>query len=172
MIRMERSYQDMLTEVQGHASMDALLALVDSLGAVPGRKAVLYFCEGLTIPSSLEARFRSIIHTANRSNVTVYTVDAAGLRVHSDQATTAQAVQEYGAMGVGDVERRGKFMNELEDNEKALTKDPAVSLGILADQTGGILINNTNDLRERRRPHQPGPAQLLPPELLVDQSGV
>ena len=116
LLKMERSYNDMLYEMQGHASLDSLLALVDSLGAVPGRKAVIYFCEGLTIPASLEARFRAIIHTANRSNVTVYTVDAAGLRVHSDQATTAQAVQEYGAMGVGDIERRGKYLDALEDN--------------------------------------------------------
>ena len=146
LLKMERSYNDMLYEMQGHASLDSMLALVDSLGAVPGRKAVIYFCEGLTIPASLEARFRAIIHTANRSNVTVYTVDAAGLRVHSDQATTAQAVQEYGAMGVGDIERRGKYLDALEDNGPPLTKDPAVSLGILANQTGGLLINNTNDL--------------------------
>ncbi len=146
LIRMERSYTDMLYEMQGHASLDSLLALVDSLSAVPGRKAVIYFCEGLTVPASLEAKYRAIIHTANRSNVTVYTVDAAGLRVHSDQAATAQLVQEYGAMGVGDVQRRGKYLDALEDNARTLTRDPAVSLGILATQTGGLLINNTNDL--------------------------
>lgn len=146
MLRMERSYSDMLYEVQGRASIDALLALIDSMGAVPGRKAVIYFCEGLTIPPSVEPRFRSVIHTANRSNVTVYTVDAAGLRVHSKQDETARAVEQYGAMGVGDVQRRGKYLDALEDNERTLKQDPAVSLSILADQTGGFLVNNTNDL--------------------------
>jgi VWFA-related protein len=145
-LRMENSYRDMLYEMQGHAAVDALLALVDSMSRVPGRKAVIYFCEGLTIPPSVEPRFRSIIHTANRSNVTVYTVDAAGLRVHSDQLATAMAVTQYGAQGVGDVPHGDKYLQELEDNERTLKQDPAVSLGILAEQTGGILINNTNDL--------------------------
>jgi hypothetical protein len=132
--------------MQGHAAVDSLLALIDSMGTVPGRKAVIYFCEGLTIPSSVEPRFRSIIHTANRSNVTVYTVDAAGLRVQNDQTATAMAVMQYGAQGIGDVPHGDKYLDELEDNERTLKQDPAVSLGILAEQTGGILINNTNDL--------------------------
>ncbi len=146
LLRMDRSYRDMLYEMQGHAAVDSLLALIDSMGAVPGRKAVIYFCEGLTIPPSAEPRFRSIVHTANRSNVTVYTVDSAGLRVHSDQTSTALAVMQYGAQGVGDAPHGDKYLDELEDNERTLKQDPAVSLGILAEQTGGLLINNTNDL--------------------------
>jgi VWFA-related protein len=145
-LRMENSYRDMLYEMQGHASIDSLLALVDSMSQVPGRKAVIYFCEGLTIPPSVEPRYRSIIYTANRSNVTVYTVDAAGLRVHSDQASTSYAITQYGAQGVGDVPRGDHYLQSLEDNERSLKQDPAVSLGILAEQTGGLLINNTNDL--------------------------
>jgi hypothetical protein len=37
-------------------------------------------------------------------------------------------------------------MDALELNEDNLRRDPAVSLRLLADQTGGFLINNTNDL--------------------------
>ncbi len=47
--RMERTYMQFLYESQGRASMIGLQALVDSLGDLPGRKTVLYFCEGLTI---------------------------------------------------------------------------------------------------------------------------
>jgi VWFA-related protein len=148
MMKMELAYRDLQYEMKGAATFNALLSLVDSLAVVPGRKSVIYFSEGLTIPSSQEARFRAIIHTANRSNVTVYTVDTMGLRVQSDQQATSRSVQEYGAMGIGDVERRGKFLDALEGNERVLKQDPAVSLGILADQTGGLLINNTNDLED------------------------
>jgi VWFA-related protein len=147
--RMERSYSDMMYEMQGQASMNALLALVDSLGALDGRKAVIYFCEGLTIPPSVQPKFRAIIDNANRLNVTVYSIDAAGLRVQSKQAETLRTVQQIGAMGIGDIKRENmsaKYSDALEDNERALTLDPAVSLGILASQTGGLLINNTNDL--------------------------
>ena len=83
------SYNDLLLQVQGHASVDALLALVDSLGTLPGRKTVIYFGEGLVIPPAVEPRFRSVIDTANRRNVSIYALDAAGLRVHSQQEQSA-----------------------------------------------------------------------------------
>ena len=145
--RMERTYQQFLYESQGRASMLGLLALVDSLGQLPGRKTLLYFCEGLTITDSQQARFRAVIDTANRNNVSVYTFDAAGLRVHSAQQQTAREIRELTFTGLGSSATKSEKWNEaLEDNERLLKMDPAVSLGILADQTGGLLINNTNAL--------------------------
>jgi VWFA-related protein len=145
--RMERTYTQFLYEAQGRASMLGLLALVDSLGQLPGRKTLFYFCEGLTIPDSQQARFRAVIDTANRNNVSVYTFDSAGLRVHSAQQQTAREIRELSFTGLGAASTRSPKWNEsLEDNERLLKMDPAVSLGILADQTGGLLVNNTNAL--------------------------
>jgi len=147
LIRMERSYRQFLYETQGRASMLGLLALVESLGQLPGRKTVLYFCEGLTISESQQARFRAVIDTANRNNVSVYTFDAAGLRVHSAQKQTAREIRELTFTALGtEASRMVKWTEELEDNERLLRMDPAVSLAILARQTGGLLINNTNAL--------------------------
>jgi VWFA-related protein len=145
--RMERAYTQFLYEAQGRASMLGLLALVDSLGQLPGRKTLFYFCDGLTIPDSQQARFRAVIDTANRNNVSVYTFDSAGLRVHSAQQQTAREIRELTFTGLGATSTRSPKWNEsLEDNERLLKMDPAVSLGILADQTGGLLVNNTNAL--------------------------
>ena len=145
--RMERAYTQFLYEAQGRASMLGLLALVDSLGQVPGRKTLFYFCEGLTIPDSQQARFRAVIDTANRNNVSVYTFDSAGLRVHSAQQQTAREIRELTFTGLGSTSTQSPKWNEsLEDNERLLKMDPAVALGILADQTGGLLVNNTNAL--------------------------
>ncbi len=130
--------------------MDALLALVDSLGALPGRKTVVYLCEGLTIPPSVEPRFRSVIDTANRRNVSLYAMDAAGLRVHSQQTDTKNQLDELTKTTVDGVERpnNGKWTEDLERNETLLKSDPAAALGILTSQTGGLLIQNTNDLEK------------------------
>jgi VWFA-related protein len=155
--RMEYIYQQYLYEEQGRASMAGLLALVDSLGQLPGRKTVLYFCEGLTIPESQQARFKQVIDTANRNNVSVYSFDSAGLRVQSAQQQTAREVRELTFAGLGRERSESptgelyddatkKLTEELESNERLLKMDPAVSLGILADQTGGLLTNNTNAL--------------------------
>ena len=146
--RMDRNYRDLQTETEGHASMDALLALVDSLGALPGRKTVVYLCEGLTIPPSVEPRFRSVIDTANRRNVSLYAMDAAGLRVHSQQEDTTNQLKDITKSTVAGVDRpnNGKWSEDLERNETLLKSDPAAALGILTTQTGGLLIQNTNDL--------------------------
>jgi VWFA-related protein len=146
--RMDRSYRDLQANVEGQASMNALLALVDSLGALPGRKTVVYFCEGLTVAPAVEAKFRSIIATANRRNVSVYALDAAGLRAHSKQRETASEQSALAASAISGLERSDnkKWTEDLEINEQNLKMDPSVSLGILTGQTGGLLIQNTNDL--------------------------
>jgi VWFA-related protein len=146
--RMDRSYRDLQSNIEGQASMNALLALVDSLGTLPGRKTVVYFCEGLTVAPAVEAKFRSIIATANRKNVSIYALDAAGLRAHSAQRETASELGSLASSTVTGLERDDskKWSEDLERNEELLKQDPSASLGILTDQTGGILIQNTNAL--------------------------
>ena len=147
--RMERSYDTMMRDQQGFATTSGLLALVDSLGTLPGRKTVVFFAEGIAIPPAVQAQFDSVVATANRANVSVYTVDAAGLRVHSRASETASQVKALGAAGVGDVERTDNqaYMRDLEQNEDILRDDPAVGLTMLAQRTGGFMINNSNDLQ-------------------------
>jgi len=114
---------------------------------LPGRKTVVFFAEGLAIPPAVQARFESVVATANRANVSVYTVDSAGLRVHSDQREMASNVNALGNAALDrDPEAGGKLIENLEFNEDNLRKDPSVSLKMLADRTGGFLINNTNNL--------------------------
>ena len=46
------------------------------------------------------------------------------------------------------------MMMALEKNEDLLRADPHSGLDQLADQTGGFLIANTNDLRGGFQPHR------------------
>jgi VWFA-related protein len=150
--RMENTYAEMMRDRNGHAETAALTALASSLGALPGRKTVVFFSEGLSIPAAVETKFRTVIETANRANVSFYTIDAKGLKVHSEQAATARGIAAL--RGVGDDDpatveyndlRRART-TDLERNEFLLRKDPAAMLGMLAKETGGFLIDNTNDL--------------------------
>jgi hypothetical protein len=138
--RMDRSDRDLQSNVEGQASMNAHLALADSPGTIPGRKTVVYFCE--------EAKFRSVIATANRKNVSSYALDAAGLRAHSQQDQTSRELQSLAASTLTGLERDDskKWSEDLELNEELLKMDPSASLGILTQQTGGILIQNSNAL--------------------------
>ena len=137
-------------EQQGFSSTNGLLAVVSAMKLVPGRKTIIFFSEGLAIPSNVEARFRSIIDEANRANVAVYTMDAAGLRAESKQAEVRDEINRYGqgalAGGSGGAGAAGTGTRSLEENENLMRLDPASGLGQLARETGGFNIQGSNDL--------------------------
>jgi VWFA-related protein len=151
---MERAYEEMMRDRNGNAESAALTALATAMGSLPGRKSIVLFSEGIAVPDTIATKFRAVVDTANRGNVTIYAVDAKGLRLHSEQAATARGLAEL--RGVGDDDQRPEMVTErdrrsartsdLERGAFLLNKDPAASLGTLAKDTGGFLVNNTNDL--------------------------
>jgi VWFA-related protein len=146
-LKMAEGYQRFASEYEGQASLTGLRATVDALAALPGRKSVLYFTENLQITSRLKAKFDELIGRANRANITVYPVDAAGLRVHSEEAKLGRNVGVAGSQAVGD-ERRGEgaWTKDLERQDEMLSSRPGAVLGRLAKDTGGFLLDNTNSL--------------------------
>ena len=72
------------TSQRGHATFYPLMALAKAQGALEGRKAILFFSEGLQVPSSVEEIFQATISEANRANVSVYAIDARGLDTSRD----------------------------------------------------------------------------------------
>jgi hypothetical protein len=124
------------------------MAVTSALGMLPGRKTVVFFAEGLAIPDAALPHFRNVVTTANRANVSIYTVDSAGLRVHSQDGATAREMTAMAALGTT-LSPDGSNLSSLamlERNEDVLRKDPRTALALLAGQTGGFLIENTNDL--------------------------
>ena len=145
------AWERLAREQQGYASLNALRAVIEGLSVLPGRKSVVFFAEGLALPEAVMPQFDSVVATANRANVSVYTIDAAGLRVHSKDAETGREVRAIGAqsMIVNPDGSTGGSLGALERIEDVLRKDPRTSLTLLADRTGGFLIENTNDLASR-----------------------
>jgi VWFA-related protein len=146
-LRMFETYQQFLSQFEGQASLASLRSVVDSMALLPGRKSVLYFCEELPITDRIKPLFAALIQEANRNNVSFYTVDAAGLRVHSEEAQVARNVDLAGAQGLGDAKRNsGAWTKDLERQEQILSSRAGAVLGRLAKETGGFLLENTNDL--------------------------
>ena len=137
---------------QGFASTNGIMSVVNGLKALPGRKTIVYFSEGLQLSSNVLAEFRSVIAAANRANVTVYAIDAGGLRIHG---TTEEARAEVVAMAqrrIHQEESGGRASADdrpltegLERAEDAMRQNPHAGLGQLAEETGGFLLANTND---------------------------
>jgi VWFA-related protein len=145
--RMDSSYRALLDESSGQASIAALNATIRALGRVQGRKTIFYFSDALPVTARTKSLLDGLIVAANRATVTIYTVDAAGLRVHSQEAAVGREVNVAGAQGIGDLSRgNGPFTRELERQEQVLSSPAAAVLGRLATDTGGFLVANTNDL--------------------------
>jgi VWFA-related protein len=146
-LRMERTYRQFAEEYGGHASIAGLRTAIDGLATLQGRKSIMYFTEKLSITAQQKSKVEALIGEANRANVTFYPVDAAGLRVHSEEAKVGRNVELAGAQGIGDTRRDdGGWTKELERQEQLLSSRPSAALGRLAKETGGFLIENTNNL--------------------------
>ena len=142
-------FSDQVTrEGQGQASLQPLLAIVRALALVQGRKSLLYFSEGLTVPPAVEELFRSTVSAANRANVAFYAFDARGLRVRSPFEETQSAL-ELAAAASQDMqsERPALGIDPTDMARDALRLNRQGVLRDLAESTGGFLVAETNDLR-------------------------
>ncbi|HKQ07678.1 MAG TPA: VWA domain-containing protein [Blastocatellia bacterium] len=146
-----QQYETLERDQQGFATINSLLAVINPMQNLPGRKTLILFSEGLSLPPSVLTKFPAVISAANRANVTIYAIDAAGLRTESSAGEAAREINSIvnGRMrqqGRGVDTASGPYMKALERNEDLLRLDPRSGLGQLADQTGGFLIHDTNDL--------------------------
>jgi VWFA-related protein len=138
-------------------TLGAVNYVVTGLRELPGRKSVILLSDG--IPLSLESvgdsrvleALRALVDLANRSAVVVYVIDARGLQTLGFTA---------------DGRTGGRSPAELEQElEQALEErrlqyfDSQQGMEYLAQQTGGFLVHDTNDLNLGIR------------QIMADQSG-
>ena len=149
--QMIRDFDAMERDQQGYSTTNGLFAVIGALRNLPGRKSLVLFSEGLAIPPAVQRLFLGVIDAANRANVSVYTMDAAGLRAESQQAVTRDQVNQAAGFGINTAYANAAgnepLTKGLEANEAALRGDPHSGLGQLAQETGGVLFENTNNLR-------------------------
>lgn len=145
-------YERLERDQEGFATINSLLAVISPMQNLPGRKTIIFFSEGLKLPPAVQQKFPSVINAANRANVSIYSIDAAGLRIESNTAEAARELNSIAGAGMAQQARgsdrgsSGPYMRSLERNEDLLRYDPRSGLGSLSDQTGGFLIHDTNDL--------------------------
>ncbi len=154
-LRAAQGFERMEQTEKGQATTDGLLAIVAAMGGLPGRKAIIFFSEGVSIPTAVSANFRTVISNANRANVSIYAVDAVGLRAKSADVESGRAMTALGQQRAAQAGSSGddfsSMMRDSERNEELVRNNPEGVMGQLASETGGLLVSGTNNPGPRLR---------------------
>ena len=150
-LNMLRSFENMDRDHRGHNIAGSLIEVVQTLAMLPGRKTIVFFSEGLPVSPALSAQLDAVIDAANRANVTAYAIDAHGLRTRSGTAELKKEMDgfvddRFGQLGVGSERTQEPLTMGLERVEDTLRLDNRTGLARLADDTGGFLVEQSNDL--------------------------
>ena len=79
--KMVRDFDVMERDQEGYATTNGLFAIVNALKPLPGRKSLVLFSEGLAIPPAVQRLFLGVIDSANRANVSIYTMGQQDIEV-------------------------------------------------------------------------------------------
>jgi VWFA-related protein len=150
-MRMVQAFESLDRDHRGYSTTNSIIAVLESMAFMPGRKSVVFFSEGLPASPALQSQLQSLIETANRSNITIYAVDANGLRVMSSTTETRREVEALAderlrqvASGIDYTE--GPLTRGMERTEDLLRYNNEGGLQLMAADTGGFLIQGTNDI--------------------------
>jgi VWFA-related protein len=138
-------------QMEGEWSLYPLLALVKAQAPLAGRKTLIFFSSGLQVPPNLQDVFRTVVSEANRSNVSVYSVDARGLRTRGDISTSGAALREAATTSMAQQMKAAsdpttiQEMQIMDTAQDSLTLNVQQTLSDLAEGTGGFLVANANE---------------------------
>ena len=141
-------FRDIDREDRGNRTLSGLLSIIEGQRYVPGRKSIIFFSSGFPIAPWASGQnigghmdVRAVTGAANRAGVTIYSVDASGLRGEDPEADTKSAAQvalkSRGIVGPN---------TSLGLISAAVGVNALANLESLADDTGGYTVRNTSDL--------------------------
>jgi VWFA-related protein len=135
---------------QSRPILAALAAICEGLRSIPGTKTLVLFSQGFVAPAVLDWQVQSTIDIANRANVALYIIDAAGLRADAPRSgafvpasplagVSAITSQEQRIQAVGGETIFDTVRQEGESREYDI-------LYRLSGDTGGRFIKGNNDI--------------------------
>lgn len=130
------------TDLFAVGTLGAVNYVVKGLGQLPGRKSVILLSDGIASISRSEPTgslrvidaMQRLTEMANRASVVIYTVDARGLPTLGYSAADNTSAMTPAELQTSMNNRRSDFFESQS------------GLHYLSEQTGGLSIQNTNDL--------------------------
>jgi VWFA-related protein len=141
-----------LSTADSVALVNALVTVVDGLTGDPGRKTVLLFSEGFTVPAGYENVFADLQSRANRANVSFYGIDVRGLQLSTQLGGSGAALANAALLsaqqsesGSGGSAATRDQMTQDDTVQTSMRSDVVETLEHLSTSTGGFLVTQTND---------------------------
>ena len=142
----ERERESFREAVFATGTLGALNYVVRGMSDLPGRKSVLLVSHGFKLyqedalgfkePGRVVNAIRKLVDSANRASVVIYTMDARGVVF-----TGLTAADDVG-------DRSPQQIQEELARRSSTLSDTQAGLDMLAEQTGGLAIRNSNDLSD------------------------
>jgi VWFA-related protein len=141
--------------ITGMHETDRITALINQVGALPGRKTVLLVSTGLTTTGDPDL-FQKLVTNANNRGITFYALDSTEMSATYDTAQGSKlamgqvaAVSQQQSKNNASASVMRQNSHQGDDTISAVrTSDTQSSLRALSEGTGGFLIANTNDFRK------------------------
>jgi VWFA-related protein len=135
--RMEGGLTDLVANVEAGTQGEAFSRLVADLDRFPGRRSVILFSEGLTMPL-VAPRLEAVADKAAPRHVSFYTIDATGFGGGGRRQQSVSRIDASELTSVStETGRRPAKVREV---------DPSQGLRPLAELTGGMYLADSNDL--------------------------
>jgi VWFA-related protein len=132
------------------ASLAAIERVIAEMARLHGRKAALLLSDGFIHDDAPEEAYHRLVGAAQRANAAIYFINVRGLEALPASAS-AEAARDVGIdppPGLGtkpaDVQKALETM-ALVAHER-FTPELTVGVETMADETGGLIVRNTNDL--------------------------
>jgi len=150
-LNMIRAFDSLDRDHRGYDAIRGLIAVIQTLADLPGRKTIVFFSEGLPATPGLSARLDNVIDIANRANVTTYAVDARGLKTRSASTNPQKEINAFSderlhQLATGNDRTEQPLIGAFERVEDTLRLDSRTGLARLAEETGGFLVEESNTL--------------------------
>ena len=136
------------------ASLSAIERAMVGMARLRGRKAVLLLTEGFIHDDAPEDPYHRLVGAAQRANAAIYFIDVRGLEALPGSAS-AEAARDVGLNPAGvspaaqaarqTMDAKAMEAKDLVAHER-FTREVTVGVETMADETGGFIVRNTNDL--------------------------
>jgi VWFA-related protein len=131
------------TDFAALGSLGSLRHILDGLREMPGRKSLMLFSEGMNLfrdgtAGQVAQEFRRLTDHANRSAVTIYTIDPRGLQTLGPSAADATIGARIRGSGEAGLDPTNARRDAYFDSQHPLFS--------LAADTGGIFYRDSNDI--------------------------